>query len=84
MAAMKELHSEFGEVVYHSEIDRVIPREVLVAKIHELADRYGNDILPFLNDTYDEICDYPEEWEAYSATPYQRAHYEATYGKVSA
>jgi hypothetical protein len=79
MAAMKNLHIEYGEVVYQSEVQRVIPRTALLDKTHELADRYGNEILPLLNDIYDEICDYPEDWEVYGATDRQIAAFPEKY-----
>lgn len=63
---MKELHQEFGEVVYQEEIQGLKLATDIAAKRLELIAKYGSSISGLLGDIYDEIVDYPEEWSCYA------------------
>lgn len=63
---MKELHQEFGEVVYQEEIQGLKLATDIAAKRLELIAKYGSSISGLLIDIYDEIVDYPDEWSCYA------------------
>jgi hypothetical protein len=63
---MKELHQEFGEVVYQCEIQGLMLTVDIAAKRSELIGRYGYSISGLLGDIYDDIVDHPEDWSAYA------------------
>jgi len=66
MSAMKRLHEEYGSIVYQADVENTIERSVLFAKQAELIQRYGSQIQGMLDDIYDDVTDFPENWECYS------------------